>query len=340
MPSAGSIPEGTASRQRWHLPVTLVAALIVLPACAARGGAADAQVGTLSAGTHVLSLRHDGMNRQYRVFVPQGRGIPQRPVVLAFHGGGGNARQFQETAGLDAVAQREGFLAVYPDGIGVLNLHTWNAGGCCGRAMDRNVDDVGFVRALLDDLTRRAAIDRRRIYVTGHSNGGMMSYRVAAELGDLIAAAVPVGGAMIVSEFKPVGPVPVLHIHSVDDPRALYLGGEGPPFPGTDRTVVHKPVEEGLAAWRQVNGCPANPVAGRSERGVASGPNAGQTATELRWEPCTTGSPVAHWKLTGSGHGWPGQTQRVLRESIIGPSTTLINAAEEAWRFASQFSRP
>ena len=315
----------------------LALVLIVLSACAGRRNAVDAQVGALSAGTHVLSIRHGGLNRQYRIFVPQGRGLPQRPVMLAFHGGGGNARQFQETAGLDAVAQREGFLAVYPDGIGVLTLHTWNAGGCCGRAMERNVDDVGFVRALLDDLVRRAGADPRRIYATGHSNGAMMTYRVAAELGDRIAAAVPVSGAMHLERFAPVGPVPILHIHSVDDPRALYGGGEGPPFPGTDNTVVHQPVEAGLAAWRQINRCPQAPTTGRTLRGGASGANAGQTATELRWEPCASGSPVIHWKLTGSGHGWPGQTQRVIRESIIGPPTTLIDAAEEAWRFASGF---
>lgn len=323
-----------------RLPGILVAVLLLLPACAGRYRAADAQVGTLSAGTHVLSLRHAGQNRQYRVFVPQGRGLPQRPVMLAFHGGGGNARQFQETAGLDVVAQREGFLAVYPDGIGVLTLHTWNAGGCCGRAMERDVDDVGFVGAILDDLVRRAGADPRRIYATGHSNGAMMAYRVAAELGDRIAAAIPVGGAMHLERFAPASPVPILHIHSVDDPRALYAGGEGPPFPGTDRTVVHQPVQAALAAWRGVNGCPQAPTTGRVLRGGATGANAGQTATELRWEPCASGAPVVHWQLTGSGHGWPGQTERVIRQSIIGPPTTLINAAEEAWRFASQFAKP
>jgi len=330
--------EQAPSAQRFA--ATLAVAVLLLPACAGRSGVVDAQVGTLAAGTHELTLRHGGRNRQYRVFVPQGRGIPLRPVMLAFHGGGGNARQFQETAGLDAVAQREGFLVVYPDGIGVLSLHTWNAGGCCGRAMDRDIDDIGFVRGLLDELVRRAGADPRRIYATGHSNGAMMTYRVAAELGDRIAAAIPVGGAMHLERFTPVSPVPILHIHSVDDPRALYDGGEGPPFPGTDRTVVHKPVEAALAAWRQVNGCPQVPTTGRTLRGAATGANAGQTATELRWEPCASGSPVVHWKLTGSGHGWPGQTQRVIRESIIGPPTTLIDAAEEAWRFAAGFTKP
>lgn len=320
--------------------LALVLALLGSPACAGRRGSADAQAGTLAPGTHVLGVRHGGLSREYRVFVPAARGTPARPVMLAFHGGGGNARQFQETAGLDAVAEREGFLVVYPDGTGVLSLHTWNAGGCCGRAMTRNVDDIGFVRAVIGDLAARLPIDRRRIYATGHSNGAMMSYRVATELGNLIAAVVPVGGAMHLPRFEPIGPVPVLHIHSADDPRALYQGGEGPPFPGTDNTVIHRPVEDGLAAWRRVNGCAGPPVTGRTLRGGSAGPNAGQTATELRWESCSSGAPVVHWKLTGSGHGWPGQTQRVLRESVIGPATTLLNAAEEGWRFASAFARP
>jgi polyhydroxybutyrate depolymerase len=163
---------------------------------------------------------------------------------------------------------------------------------------------------------------------------------VAAELGDRIAAAVPVGGAMHLENFRPVRPVPLLHIHSVDDPRALYHGGEGPPFPGTNRTVVHLPVEEGLAAWRRVNGCSGPTATVETRDGGARGPNAGQSAALLRWGSCTSGAPVEHWRLTGSGHGWPGQTRSVMRTAIVGPPTTLVNAAEEVWQFARRYSLP
>lgn len=206
--------------------------------------------------------------------------------------------------------------------------------------MDRAVDDVGFTAAVLDDLGRRTGVDPRRVYVTGHSNGGMMSYRVAAELGDRIAAVAPVAGAMHLAPFRPVRPVPVLHIHSVDDPRALYQGGEGPPFPGTTRTVRHRPVEEGLEAWRSLNGCGGSPRVAERREGVAGGRDAGQAAELLVWDGCTTGAAVHHWRLSGSGHGWPGQTRALLRESLVGPSTTLVDAATEVWRFVRDHRLP
>jgi len=94
--------------------------------------------------------------------------------VLSFHGGGGSARGTQDYTGTDAIADREGFHRRVSRGTGVLprRLHTWNAGTCCGYARDHHVDDVGFVRALLDDLARRTPIDQRRVYATGLSNAG------------------------------------------------------------------------------------------------------------------------------------------------------------------------
>lgn len=313
--------------------------MLVLVGCAASPGGPIGP-SPLPAGTHIITVRHD-VTRNYRVYVPT---VPAPndgfPVLLAFHGGGGNARQFQETSGIAEVGEREGFLAVFPDGTGLIGLHTWNAGACCGRAMHLDRDDVGFVAALLEDLARRVVVDRSRIYATGHSNGAMMSYRLAAELGDRIAAIVPVGGAMNLTNFQPVRPVPVLHIHSVDDPRARYDGGEGPPFPGTNQTVIHRPVTEALALWRGVNGCPAAPTLVRRLEGGSGRPNAGHTADHLRWAPCTSGAPVEHWRLTMAGHGWPGQTHGVLPATIIGPGTTLLHAAEEVWAFVRAFRLP
>lgn len=266
--------------------------------------------------------------------VPPGLGR-MAPVVLAFHGGGGEARGYQEYSGIDRIANRERFVAVYPYGTGVLprRLLTWNAGDCCGRALDDGVDDVAFAVAVLDDLALRLPIDTRRVYATGHSNGAMMAYRLAAERGDRVAAIAPVAGALNV-DLPPTGPVvAVLHIHSVDDPRALYGGGLGPPFPGTGVRSVHRPVEDGLALWRERNLCPPVPRGAESRAGRTRTPNEGQTATLLVWAPCATGAGVAVWKLTGVGHGWPGNTDVSMRGDVIGPPTTLVDAAEEAWRF-------
>ncbi|HZD05033.1 MAG TPA: PHB depolymerase family esterase, partial [Longimicrobiales bacterium] len=264
---------------------------------------------------------------------PQVRNGEPLPVVLAFHGGGGNARGFEDYAGLDAVADREGFLAVYPEGTGRLNLRTWNAGPrCCGYALDHDVDDVGFIRAVVAGLERRTAVDASRVYATGHSNGAGMSYRLALEAPDLVAAVAPVAGAAMGPTEGPATPVPILHIHSVDDPRALYEGGEGPPFPLTSRTVVHRPVGEVLAFWAGVNGCPGAPRAVETLHAPAEGPDAGQWAERLVWEGCAS-APLVHWRLHGVGHAWPGHRSTRRLERLVGPSTGMLDAAEEVWSF-------
>jgi polyhydroxybutyrate depolymerase len=287
----------------------------------------------LVAGDQTLTLQHGGVERSYIVHVPAQLKKPA-PVILAFHGGGGNARGQQEYSRLDALADREGFVTVYPNGTGRMKdrLLTWNAGTCCGSASAQNVDDVGFVAALLDDLASRIAIDPKRVYATGMSNGAMMAHRVAAELPDRIAAIAPVAGEMtFTGAIKHA--VPVLDIHSVDDPRALYAGGLGPPFPMTNNRVMHPAVSETLARWSAANGCKGEPRAAESRKG--SGPTAAHTATLLVYSGCSV--PLEHWKLTGAGHVWPGGQRDTLRR-ILGPGTDVIDANAEMWKFFSAVS--
>jgi len=289
----------------------------------------------LAPGDHDRSLAVGRATRTYLLHLParfSERG--PLPVVLAFHGGGGTAKSFKGYAGLDAVADREGFVVVYPDGTSQLGrrLLTWNAGTCCGSAHDHDVDDVGFARGLLDALSRELPLDLTRVYATGHSNGAMMAYRLAIEAPERIAAIAPVAGMMVTDRFPPARPVPVLHVHSVDDPRALYAGGVGPPFPFTDARVTHRAVEPELARWIAHDGCPPTPQVAERRSAPASGRGPAHTATRLVWAPCTTGAEVQLWKLTGAGHAWPGHPSR-LPERLMGPDTTVIDAAEEVWRF-------
>ncbi len=293
-------------------------------------------------GNYDLSLQAGSKTRTFLVHLPPG--FSERgplPVMLAFHGGGGSAQGFQKYAGLDAIADREGFVVVYPDGSGRVGrrLLSWNAGGCCGYAREARADDVGFALRILADLARELPLDRTRVYATGHSNGAMLAYRLAAEAADRIAAIAPVAGAMQVASFAPSKPVPVLHVHSVDDPRALYAGGLGPPFPFTSARVEHRAVEAELARWAALAGCASKPSVVEERRVPAGRPDAGHTATLLDYGPCTTGADVRLWKLTGAGHGWPGAPP-VLPERLMGPETHVIDAAEEVWRFVRGFSRP
>ena len=297
---------------------------------------------TLSPGNHTLSLRFGDRNRRYIVHVPpQAREAKPLAVVLSFHGGGGTAKGQQEYAGTDPLADREGFIVVYPEGTGRFprRLHTWNAGSCCGYAHDRHVDDVGFVRALLDDLARRAPIDPRRIYATGLSNGGMMSYRLAAELGDRIAAIAPIAGGMVVDSIRSPRPVPIMHIHSIDDPRALYKGGLGPPFPFTNARVMQPVMDSVIAHWVEFDRCPATPTVGETVHGRTGSPSADHTATPVRYAPCAGGSEFILWKLTGAGHVWPGAGVQTWQR-YVGPATDVIGADTLMWRFFQRFTLP
>jgi len=316
-------------------------ALAVCLGGAAAGGAESAPRFP-APGDFDLTLQAGSRTRTFRVHLPPG--FAERgplPVLLAFHGGGGSAQGFQKYAGLDAVADRESFLVVYPDGSGKLGrrLLTWNAGGCCGSAQRDHVDDVAFAVRVLGDLARDLPLDRTRVYATGHSNGAMMAYRLAAEAAERIAAIAPVAGAMQLTTFAPARPMPVLHVHSVDDPRALYAGGLGPPFPFTRTRVEHNAVESELARWAAFDGCAAEGSVVEERRAPEAGEGAGQTALLVDFAPCASGADVRLWKLSGAGHGWPGAPP-VLGERLMGPESRVISAAEEVWRFLRGFSRP
>jgi polyhydroxybutyrate depolymerase len=302
-----------------------------------------APITRLAPGDHEIEIRHDGLARHYLVHVPPqaARGAPL-PVIVNYHGGGGDAPHHREWVHMEPLADREGIVLVFPDGTGrradQRRLLTFDAGQCCGPAKDNHVDDVGFTLAALADLAARTSIDRTRIYATGMSNGSMMAYRLASEAPGRIAAIAPVAGANDLGNAPLAAPVPVIHIHSVDDPRALYAGGLGPPFPFTDVRVEHRPVETVVRAWAAADGCASEPTVAETRHGQPGAPDATFTATKLVWSACHGDAEVVLWKLTGSGHVWPGA--KSLLPKLLGPPTTVIDANEEMWAFFRRFRRP
>jgi poly(3-hydroxybutyrate) depolymerase len=211
---------------------------------------AQASAFALPPGDYRFELPWEGAARSYYVHVPAQATSRRLPIVLSLHGGGGNANQHRRKTGMDAAAaDRDGYIAVYPNGSGQFaeRLLTWNAGNCCGYAQAQGIDDVGFLSAVIDDVERRAAVDPRRVYVVGHSNGGMMAHRVGEVMAERVAAVASVAGAHV-PETKAGRGLPGMHIHSVDDPRALFAGGLGPAFPFMTHRVLHPSVESTRAA--------------------------------------------------------------------------------------------
>jgi polyhydroxybutyrate depolymerase len=312
----------------------LAPVVLMLVACRAPAAATGSPPGRLPPGDHRVALAHGGRARGYLLHLPPAAhaGAPL-PVVLNFHGGASNATGQQRFSRMDALADREGFVVVYPDGTGRSERFlTWNAGTCCGSSVLEQVDDVGFALAVLDDCSRRTAIDRERVYATGMSNGGMMAHRLAAEASDRVAAIAPVAGGMVFQRFARGPAVPVLHIHSLDDPRALYHGGLGPAFPGTRSRVLHPDIDEMIRRWAERDGCAPTPQVVETLEAKN-----GHTATHLVWSRCAGGAEVGLWRLTGAGHVWPGIPAGFPR--LLGADTDVLDANQVIWRFVSRFRR-
>eukprot|EP01104_Vermistella_antarctica_P004648 TRINITY_DN15064_c0_g1_i1.p1 TRINITY_DN15064_c0_g1~~TRINITY_DN15064_c0_g1_i1.p1 ORF type:complete len:350 (+),score=17.68 TRINITY_DN15064_c0_g1_i1:256-1305(+) len=306
--------------------------------------------------------------RMYIVYIPtkMWNNGDRYPLVICFHGGGGNALGTAQSFHLNTHANQHGYAVMYPYGSGnplmSRKLLTWNcAPGLCGGSAKKNIDDVGFVLHALDHVSSILPIDSTRVYCTGLSNGGMMSYRMAVDprASQRIAAIAPIAGAVLYPYtgqqqpdrpfFSPQRRIPVMHIHSVDDPRALYLGGEGPPFPMTKSTCVHPSVDSVLRQWVHHNGgnFDAGPTRTSPERRktiTAMGPGGMSTlvhtAVRYEWDSAPGGpnAPVVHWRLTGAGHIVPGSDRAsAMVQRICGPQSDIIYAWDEAWSFFTQF---
>jgi polyhydroxybutyrate depolymerase len=320
------------------LLASLVACATTRPQTAVRLKAGARTVDHFTPGDFEVELVHGGRDRFYLVHVPpQAATGASLPVVMAFHGGGGTASRMPFVTNLSAVANEHGFIAVYPGGTGNPNfgrhLLAWNAGFCCGLPRDEHVDDVGFALAVLRDVAARTPVDHTRVYATGISNGGFMSYRLAIELSDRIAAIAPIAGAL---PDVPTGtqPVAVMHFHSKDDPSAVYAGGLGRRF--NDRQIPFPAVEPVVEAWAKHNGCaPTRPdvVDRRTSHGGA------HTATKLAYVACPTGAEVVFWQLSGPGHVWPGGPDLSIGR-FVGESTDVVDASREMWSFFAQHSKP
>jgi polyhydroxybutyrate depolymerase len=282
----------------------------------------------LAPGNHTRELNVDERERTYLVHVPtQYDSEKPTPVVLIFHGAGTNADITVPFTGLNRKSDEAGFVAVYPNGTGAGIFLTWNAGGRKGKFAENAPDDVKFVGKLLDDLGTVVNVDSKRVFATGISNGGMMCYRLAAELSDRIAAIAPVAGAMAIEEAKPKRPVSVMHFHGKSD-NMVPFGG---PNQKTPKFLTFKSVEESISIWRQINECP-------EEAKITDFPdqkNDGTTAQQKCYGPGKDEAEVILIEIENGGHTWPGEKSPI---SFIGKSTLDISANDLMWEFFQKHS--
>lgn len=260
------------------------------------------------AGTESKALEFGGRTRTYLVHPPKGyEGKLPLPLVLVLHGAIQGATNVERMSGMSAKADKENFLAVYPNGTSGSGLApTWNAGACCGYAQMNKVDDTGFLRALIDRLEHDYPIDPKRVFATGISNGGMMSYRLACEMADRIAAIAPVEGAQDV-ECRPSGPVSILIFHGTADFLVPYNGGTTPFHLGPKRS--DSAVPSTVSFWVKQDDCTTTP-----ER---------KETNQLRidtYSGCKESAGVTLYTIFGGRHMWPGTT--LSRNSI--PATDIM----------------
>ncbi|MBO9203286.1 MULTISPECIES: extracellular catalytic domain type 1 short-chain-length polyhydroxyalkanoate depolymerase [Niastella] len=272
------------------------------------------------------SLQTAGYVRSYLLNLPPNYNDSSNfPLVIAMHGLAGSASQMEQDYGLTTKSNNAHFILVYPEGVpsdGILGIRTWNAGTCCDFAMEHNIDDVQFIRQLIQKLTSTYKINSKRIYVTGMSNGAMMTYRLACELSTQLAAIAPVSGTLLTKQpCTPARAVPVLHIHSAIDNKVPYAGGYGL------ANYYFPPVDSALRVWASIDGCTtAPPVI-----------TAASLYTQTQYMNCHPNTSVQLYLTKDGGHSWPGGL--AARANADQPSAAF-NATDLIWSFFSQFQLP
>jgi polyhydroxybutyrate depolymerase len=281
------------------------------------------------------SLIHDGIVRTYHVYVPASlKRKKSLPLVIALHGGGGSGTKMPRFHNFTEHADRNGFVIVFPDG---LDKH-WNDGRGVAkyRAHRENIDDVGFISALIGNLIDDYPIDAGRVYVTGASNGGMMSNRLGCELSHKITAIAPVIATMaenISTQCSPTKPLPVLIMNGTEDKLVPWEGGHVR-F-GRRRLGKIISVQATVDLWRKQNECRSEPhTTWEKDRD----PDDGTRIRKTVYNHCRDDVQVVLYEIRGGGHTWPGGRQ-YLPESFIGKTSRDMDGMEVIWKFFKQYRR-
>jgi len=293
------------------------------------------------------SLSVDGRERRYILYVPDGYKDKALPLVIVLHGGGGSGQKMRVGLGFDRYASRYGFAVAYPDAYisaGTRRSRQWNDGRKTLESYKQGIDDVHFIRAMIDDIAQRITLDKARIYVTGPSNGGMMTFCLALEAPELFAAAAPVianiPSSLYNSSSHPSG-MSILTINGTDDPFMPFNGGEG--CKGLNKFISNLVCgngggigvmshEESIGVFAKVDGCSLN---AETER-LAPVVDDGTWIEKQVYNGCNDKYEVISYIVHGGGHAWPPR-QPQLRAS--GKATGNLDATKEIVEFFMRHSK-
>ena len=293
------------------------AAALLAAALAAAGCGGDVKRDAAAGPSSTHRVRTGDVVREYRLDLPEAAsaGAPA-PLIVALHGGGSEPDRFAAITGLGRRGPAAGFAVAYPRGIG----GTWNAGYCCGEPVERGIDDLGFVDAMLEQIGRNPAVDVGRPFATGFSNGGDIAYLLACRRSERFAA-IAVGGTGLPPDAgcRPQRPVSILHFHGTEDPYHPYEGG--PSASPAAAGAILRSVPGTIAEWAQHDGC-----SGATQPVLVRG-----AAVCRRRGACDGGSEVVLCTIQGMGHQWPGSPGVLPR--VLGPPSSDLDATAELLRF-------
>lgn len=294
----------------------------------------DDPVAAADAGLPSHSFEHDGLQRSYRLIVPASYEPGQpAPLVLALHGGGGTGLQMCTLqGGIQELAEEERFLVVCPDAV----ENHWNDGRANQRyrSQAEDLDDVGFLLALIDRLSAEYSLDPARTYVTGASNGGMMTHRMACEASDrFAAAAIVIANKPARIDCSPARPISILVMNGTEDPLMPYQGGQVHFYQQQLGEVLS--TDETVSLWAELNDCAPPP---HSELLPDRAPFDGTRVRLVTHADCTEATQVLLYSIEGGGHTWPGGAQYAPR-LVIGRVSRDLAANQVIWDFFASSTR-
>lgn len=278
------------------------------------------------------SIVHQTYQRKYTVQTPTGfTNTTPVSAVLMLHGNGGTMINSQNFTNLNSVSNANGFLAVYPEGYGIVSTGGFSWADSRGTSADiAGIDDLGFINKLLDTLIENYNIDPNKIYICGFSNGGYMTQRLACEQNQRFAAMASLGSIMdtgLYSNCNPQRPVPMMFVLGTDDPYVPFSGGTAYGSGGLINQIISS--DTLINFWKTNNNCiQSNPPMNLPD----INPTDLSTVTVFNFSNCSCSSNVKLYRINGGGHTWPG-VEIPLYEILAGGTNEDIQASVELWNF-------